>query len=224
MNPAANDPPSDAPFEDVPDDSEADEAEDSHEAAPAVETVESLRAERDRLAARVDSLERDRRDLEKRAGDLGEQTRQYAAAYDKARTEFAAAKDRLAREQDRALRRELVKAVTGLLGVLDNLDKSLTSVKDGAAVGQGFVDGVGMIRVQFDQALAAMGLRRFDGLGEAFDPQRHQAVTTMTVLDPAQDGAVIHSISAGALLGDEVVRPAHVVVGKCLQVGSDAVN
>lgn len=188
----------------------------------------TLRADNAQLQQRVERLEQDRRDLEKRAADLGEQTRQYAGAYDKARTEFAAAKERLTRENERMLKRELAKAVNGLLGVLDTLDRSIESARAataaGTTLGQPFVDGIAMIRGQFEQSLGAMGLQRFDGVGEVFDPNRHQAVTTLTVLDPGQDGVVVHSVGAGALLGDEVVRPASVVVGKYLAVGSEAVN
>lgn len=163
-------------------------------------------------------------DLEKRAADATEKTRFYAQQYDKARQEYAAVTERLKREQERAIKRELTKAVTGLLGVLDTFDTSVNSVKGGAAIGPSFVEGLQMIQTQFGQALAAMGLTRFDGVGEPFDPNRHQAVTTMNVLDPAQDNVVVHSVSAGAVLGDEVVRPATVVVGKCLAVGSEAVS
>ncbi len=193
-------------------------------AAEPAPTLESLQAEIATQRRELADLRKGREDLEKRAAELGEQTRYYAQQFDKARQEFAAAKDRLTREQDRALKRELLKAVSGLLGVLDTLDKSLASVKGGAPVGPSFVEGVQMIHGQFEQSLSAMGLKRFDGVGEAFDPNRHQAVTTLNVLDPGQDNVVVHSVAAGALLGDEVVRPASVVVGKCLAVGSDHVN
>ncbi len=188
----------------------------------------ALQGEVARLQARIADLERTQRELEKRAADAGEQTRQYASAYDKARVEFDAAKTRMARETERLQKQQLAKAVTGLLGVLDNFDRFLDSARqaagNGGAVGQGFTDGAAMIRGQFDAALQTMGLQRFDGLGETFDPERHQAVTTMTVLDPAQDGKVVHAVSAGALLGDQVVRPASVVVGQCLGVGSESVH
>lgn len=196
--------------------------------APPTVDVMALQAELARSQQRVADLERERKDLEKRAADAGEQTRQYAAAYDKARSEFAAARERLTREQERMQKRQLAKTVSGLLGVLDHFDRFVDGLKSGAtagaSVGQSYVDGAEMIRSQFDTALQAMGLQRFDGMGEAFDPERHQAVTTMTVLDPAQDGKIVAGIAAGAVLGDEVVRPATVVVGKCLAVGSDAVN
>lgn len=166
------------------------------------------------LKARVAELEQKLAEAQRRADDASEQTRGYAAAFDKARLEFNAAKERMAREHERSLKRDQVKAVAGLLSVLDNLDRSLESAKPGAPVAESFVDGVRIIRQQLDQSLASMGLVRFDGLGERFDPLRHQAITTMAVASEAQDNAVVHSVSAGCLFGDEVVRPATVVVGK----------
>lgn len=152
-------------------------------------------------------------ELESRIETLQDQTRHYAQAYDKARSEFAAARERMQRENERSLKRDQAKAMGGLLNVMDLLDRSLDSVKS-QPPGQGFVDGIQMIRSQFEAALNTQGLQRFDGVGEVFDPNRHQALTTIPVTDVALDGRVIHGVSAGAKIGDEVVRPATVVVGK----------
>ncbi|MBI5610684.1 MAG: nucleotide exchange factor GrpE [Deltaproteobacteria bacterium] len=188
----------------------AAEPADSHADAEA-EALDpaALKSENAKLATQLAEAER-------RLKDADEQVRQYAGAFDKAKREFDAAKDRIAREYERNLKRDQTKAVSGLIGVLDTLDRSLDSVK--GKDGDAFVDGVRIIRNQFDAALAAMGLLRFDGMGEIFDPERHQAVTTMAVADPAQAGRVIHSVAAGCIFGDEVVRPAMVVVGQ----GSDS--
>ncbi|MBM4343879.1 MAG: nucleotide exchange factor GrpE [Deltaproteobacteria bacterium] len=226
--PAANDADTLPAEDDAADTAQQGCTADCDPAADAAVDALALQAELARLRLRVADLERTQRDLEKRAADAGEQTRQYAAAYDKARVEFDSAKTRLAREQERLQKQQLAKAVTALLGVLDNFDRFLDGTRqaasNGGAAGQGLIDGATMIRSQFDAALQTMGMQRFDGVGEPFDPVRHQAVTTLTVLDPAQDGKVVHSVSAGALLGEEVVRPASVVVGQCLAVGSEAVH
>jgi len=184
-------------------------------AQPSVSAGE-LRLENERLHKRI-------ADLEVKNREFQEQTRHYAQVYDKARSEFAAARERITREHERNVRRDQAKVVGGLLSVLDTLDRSLESVK-AAPPGQAFVDGVQMIRSQFETALGAAGLKRFDGAGEAFDPERHQAVTSVPVADPAQDNRVVQSLSAGATVGDEVVRPATVVVGKYVrhEVSEDA--
>jgi molecular chaperone GrpE len=183
------------------------------ESALPLETNDSA-LDPDQLAADNEALRRKVADLDARLRTADEQVRHYANAYDKARGEFNAAKDRIARENERNVRRDQVKLVSGLLTVLDSLDRSLQSLNGGEVPGQGFVDGVRLIRLQFERTLQGLGLERFDGVGEVFDPARHQAVASLPVAEPAQDGKVIQGLSAGARIGDEVVRPATVIVGK----------
>ena len=51
-------------------------------------------------------------------------------------------------------------------------------------------------------------------LGQKFDAARHEAVTTTPVAQADQDGVVISVIREGYAVGDELLRPASVVVGK----------
>jgi len=195
----------------APTDSEfEDELDDEHAGDAQVEPVKAAEhpsdPQRDKLTKRI-------AELEARVAELQEQTRHYAQMYDKARVEFTAAQGRIQRENERNAKREQVKMVGGLLGVLDTLDRSLDSVKSGQ-IGPAFVEGVQIIRQQFDAALTGLGLQRFDGIGEAFDPARHQAVTSMPVLDEALHDHVVQSLAAGVVVGDEIVRVASVIVGR----------
>jgi molecular chaperone GrpE len=139
--------------------------------------------------------------------------RHYSQAVDRAKAEFEASRARLEREQARVVEAQKVAAVSGLLGVLDSLDQALAAPGDG---GFAFLQGVAMIRNQFDGALRDLGLERFDAVGEVFDPERHEAVTTQDVEDAGQDGLVVREIRAGAQVHGKVVRPAAVVVGRYL--------
>ncbi len=161
----------------------------------------------------VTSLKREIAERDTRLTEADEKVRFYAASVDKVRTEYQASRERMQREAERNSAREKVKLVGGLLGVLDSLDRSLES-KKGHDGSDPFVAGVQLIRSQFETALSGLGLVRFDAVGEAFDPNRHQAVTSMAVADPAQAGRVLHCLAAGVLVGDEVVRAATVVVGQ----------
>jgi molecular chaperone GrpE len=147
--------------------------------------------------------------------------RQHAAALDKAKAEFTGARERMQRENDRNQKREQVKAVQGLLPVLDTLDRSIEAARK-EQVAPAFVDGIAIVRHQFDQVLSGLGLSRFDDLGQPFDPARHQAVTTMPVLEESQDNTVLHVMASGCMVGDEVVRTATVVVGKFAGVVGEA--
>ncbi len=137
--------------------------------------------------------------------------RQIAAAYDAARREFEAVRARLEREHTRTLEGHKANAVTGLLSVFDGLDQALHACGDG---GMPFIQGVAMIRHQFASALSDLGLQRFEVVGERFDPERHEALSVVAVAEAAQDGLVLQELRAGAVVGDRVVRPAQVVVGR----------
>ena len=150
-------------------------------------------------------------ELEQEVETIGETLRSYAERVDRMRSEFEASKTRLKREHERTLEGDKVKAVTGLLGVLDSLDQALANAPSTEAA---FVDGLNLIRRDFEGALNELGLVRFDPKGETFDPERHEALTVMAVPDEAQHNCVVHVMKQGALVGDKVVRAATVVVGQ----------
>lgn len=150
-------------------------------------------------------------ELERELLATQEKLRQYSTAVDRARTEFDAARSRLEREQARVVEAQKVAAVGGLLSVLDSLDQALHNVGDG---GMAFIQGVAMIRNQFDGALRDLGLERFESMGETFDPERHEAISMVPVTDPAKDNLVVQELKQGARVGEKVVRPATVIVGR----------
>ena len=151
-------------------------------------------------------------ELEIELEDAGQRLRQYAVSVDRLRAEFEASRGRLEREHQRLLASDKAEAAGDLLAVLDNVDKALGSA-NGSTM-DSFVAGVKMIRADFETALGKMGIVRFDANGERFDPERHEAMTAVPVTDPSLDNRVVESITAGAALGDKVIRPAVVVVAR----------
>lgn len=75
-------------------------------------------------------------------------------------------------------------------------------------------DGVRLVLSQFARQLEELGLTEIPGEGSAFDPKLHDALALMPVPEPAQDGKVIQVYSTGWRIGDRVIQPAQVVVGK----------
>ena len=150
-------------------------------------------------------------ELETELADAQHKLRQYSEAVDRVRLEFTRSKERIEREHARTLDDHKVKAVAGLLEVVDSLAQALNDAGDG---GQAFVDGVRIVRGEFEKALADLGLSRFDPTGEDFDPNRHDALTMVPVADKAHDGKVVQVLHMGATVHDKVLRPASVVVGK----------
>ena len=97
-----------------------------------------------------------------------------------------------------------------LLSALDHLDRALAAVP-GELTGFSFIEGLFFTRQHFQALLAAHSIEPVAGVGEDFDPNFHQAVDTDGSTDPDRV-IVVHQ--AGYRLGDRVVRPALVRVGR----------
>jgi molecular chaperone GrpE len=70
------------------------------------------------------------------------------------------------------------------------------------------------IRTQFDQVLSQLGVARFESVGQQFDPHLHSAVA----MDDGEgdEEVVVEELQPGYKLGDTVIRPAMVKVGRKL--------
>lgn len=140
---------------------------------------------------------------------------------DRLEKESANFRARQERELERRTQEARKSAVTGFLAIADDMARAtaaaIESMKDasrGQETLESLVQGVQMIQGRFFQEIASLGVQPFVSKGEKFDPQRHEAVRMLDVTDPAQDGVVIEELCQGYALGDEVLRPSQVAVGK----------
>jgi len=124
--------------------------------------------------------------------------------------EFDNYRKRNAREQQEFRDYALVNAVTSLLPVLDSLELAL---KNSAGEKTDIRAGVELVRKQFADALAKLGLREIPAEGEPFDPQYHQAIE-MVETDKVPDHHVLEQLQRGYKLKDRLIRPAMVRVAR----------
>lgn len=97
-----------------------------------------------------------------------------------------------------------------ILPVVDNMDRALEAASK-TDEGASLVEGIRLIRDQLTSTLAQHGCVEIAAEGEAFDPDRHQAILQQPSLDvPA--GQVMMVTQAGYQLHDRVVRAAQVIV------------
>ena len=79
------------------------------------------------------------------------------------------------------------------------------------------VHGVEMVRQQFLQRLEGLGIKPLEPLNQPFDPARHEAVTTVPTSAAGDEDTVVGIVRRGYMIGDEVLRPAQVAVGKAAE-------
>ena len=72
---------------------------------------------------------------------------------------------------------------------------------------------LGAPRANFFDYMDALGVSRLQALGAQFDPQQHEAVSLAPADDPSHAGRVVAVLREGYAIGDDVLRPASVVVG-----------
>ena len=105
-----------------------------------------------------------------------------------------------------------------ILAVADNMDRALRALdaelreKSDAAV-KALLDGVELTERELHKALEKHGVKKFEPMGEKFDPHRHQAM--FEVPDPSLPaGTVARVEQPGYMIGERVLRPALVAVAK----------
>ncbi|HXH05215.1 MAG TPA: nucleotide exchange factor GrpE [Vicinamibacterales bacterium] len=160
-------------------------------------------------------------ELERQLAERDALVRSYAEKYREAAAGFDEARARLRRETGKEIERARRAVLVELLDVLDNLDRAVEAARRSLAGGEpsaqtaaALVEGVELVRQQFLAKLESFGVRRIDAAGRPFDPERHDAVATIPAASPEEANRVVEVVTHGYAIGDEVLRPARVVVAK----------
>jgi molecular chaperone GrpE len=158
-------------------------------------------------------------ELEQRLGDLTAQLQSVTTERRRSLEEFEEVKARMRREAAREVERGRRAMLGELLEVVDNLDRAIAATRDPVGsspseTAERVAKGVELVRDQFLAKLEAFGVSRVPALGQPFDALRHEAVSTAPVEHPVQDGVVLTVLKEGYAIGDELLRPASVVVGQ----------
>lgn len=95
------------------------------------------------------------------------------------------------------------------LPVLDNIERALGIEQDTP----GLRGGLQATVKGFEALLGSEGVKAFDVLDKPFNPHTSEAVGTR-IADGVEDDMVVDVAERGYMLGDEVLRPAKVIVAK----------
>ena len=152
-------------------------------------------------------------DYRRRAEDAEEKLHDYIEAHKRFRQEQEDVRVRLQRDVERRVRLRFGELVADLLKSIDHLDLALRHA-EGQADAAGLVEGVRIVRDEFLSTLLRAGVERIQPDGEEFDPEQAEALRLDPVDDPAKNNRVTETLQPGYRLGETVIRPARVAVGK----------
>ncbi len=126
-----------------------------------------------------------------------------------AAADFDNFKKRLSRDVELMVASRRRMLLERILPVLDNLERALQS----NAEGESLRGGLEQTLRGFEAVLASEGVKPIEIAGEPFDPRVAEAVGTSDP-DGVADDTIVAVIQKGYTLGDELLRPAKVIVAK----------
>lgn len=179
-----------------------DDEDASAETAAATESPNLKPSYVEELEARTKAAEQKVLDVQGRFEQLKKQLQ----------TETDDTRQRLNRAADVRAERAKADFIGNLLPVLDDLQRATEAAEAGSSP-EIIAEGIRNTATSFNKALAAAGVEPIDAVGEKFDPEQHEAVDTEEV--SAQDeGKVVAQHTRGYKIGERLLRPARVTVGR----------
>jgi len=155
-------------------------------------------------------------ELEARTLAAEKQVQDVQARFDQLRQQLQRETDetrqRLNRSADERAANEKAKFIADFLPVLDDLQRAIKAASENAPH-DAMLEGIRNIANSVENALTNAGVEPITAVGEAFDPELHEAVDTADA-DPEMDGIVISEYSRGFRMGDRLIRPARVTVAR----------
>ena len=122
-------------------------------------------------------------------------------------------RDRASRDVENAHRYGTEKLLRELLPVLDSLERGMEECQSDDEMVKTLHHGMELTHKMFLQALEKFGVEQVCPLGEAFNPDRHEAISMKEDKAP-QANTVVEVLQKGYVLNERLVRPALVVVVK----------
>lgn len=130
---------------------------------------------------------------------------------------------RLEKEKSDAMAYAGTSLARDMLSVADNLARALSAIpvelRDEERL-KPVVTGIEMTARELENVFQRNGITKIVAMGEALDPNRHQAMLELERTDAAP-GTIVEEMQAGYMIKDRLLRPALVAVAKAPPVKVD---
>jgi molecular chaperone GrpE len=125
--------------------------------------------------------------------------------------EFDNYKKRIERERSDYVQFASAELMRELLNAMDSFDLAIHNASSDSAGSETMLQGLDLIYKQFQDTLARFGLKAIEARGQVFDPNLHQAVSTVPT-DDVPENTVVDELRKGYTLNGKLLRPVMVSV------------
>jgi molecular chaperone GrpE len=162
-----------------------------------------------------DSGDRVETDLDALLVDTQRERDEYLDLAKRTKADFENFRRRMTAEAQAAAARGRGELIRDVVPVLDDLERALQAAgldPEGDSE-DGLAHGVLLVFRSLRDSLSRNGIESVDPKGEKFDPMVHEALSTQPV-EGTESGVVVEVLQKGYRLGDQLIRPARVVVSE----------
>lgn len=158
-------------------------------------------------------------ELESRTKAAERQVQEVQARFDQLRQQLQRETDetrqRLNRSAEERAAADKARFISTLLPAIDDLNRAIDAAAENASR-EAILAGIRGIATSIQSALSNAGVEPIAAVGEEFNPELHEAVDTAETSEE-MDGKVIAEYSRGFRMGDRLLRPARVKVGRATE-------
>jgi molecular chaperone GrpE len=146
-------------------------------------------------------------DLDALLAEAQQQRDEYLDLARRTKADFENFRKRVATDVQAAQARGKAQVAREVIDAVDNLERAL----EAAGEGEDLASGVEMVLKGLRETLDRNGIDVVDPKGEKFDPNQHEALSTMPV-EGTESGVVVEVMQKGYRMDEQLIRPARVVV------------
>jgi len=164
-------------------------------------------------AGRDDGGAKVEQDFDALLADAHRERDEYLELAKRTKADFENFRKRVAADLQTAASRGKLELAPGLIDAVDNLERALEAAgldPEGDSE-DGLAHGVILVFRGLRETLGRHGIEAVDPKGEKFDPNVHEALSTQA-FDGAEPGVVVEVMQKGYRMGEQLIRPARVVV------------
>jgi molecular chaperone GrpE len=148
-------------------------------------------------------------DFDALLADAQRERDEYLELAKRTKADFENFRKRVAADVQAAGARGKGEVAREVIDAVDNLERALEAAQTDD--GEGLRAGVEMVLGGLRETLVRHGIEAVDPKGEKFDPNQHEALSTMPV-EGTESGTVVEVMQKGYRMDEQLLRPARVVV------------
>lgn len=134
-------------------------------------------------------------------------------SYLRLNAEFDNYRKRTLKEKTELLKSGSERVLIDIIAVVDDFERALDNISKTEDI-DAVKEGVALIYGKFIGFLSKQGVKEIETIGQPFDADKHEAITTIPAQKEEDKDKIVDSIQKGYTLGDKVIRFPKVIVAK----------